>query len=351
MTVLTAETQRSVPETRPRATDRDHMVLLLAAAVMEVGGLLDGWAHNSLPLAQLEREGVLSPWHLLLGFGYALTAGWIALLVLRQVRGGARGLAAVPIGYGLGLAGAVAWPIGFGLDQFVWHQVFGVERGIEALLSPTHLLLGLSEILMLTSPLRAAWSDATLPRRPSFGAFFPALLSVTFAVGVIAFFFSYEIAFVAMYPAEQVALGIPTVLTTNLLLIGTMLLLLRRWQPPFGSLTFFFGAQATLINAITGFAAWPTIPVALAGGLFADVLVSRWQPTVTRPAVFRATAALTSLTLWTVYMITLLVIGQLDWSPPLWAGVTTLAVGSSAALGLIVAPPLVPATDHALPSP
>lgn len=341
----------TAPTTRPRASPRDHMILLLAATVMQVGGLLDGWAHNSLPQVQLESEGAFSPWHLLLGAGYALTAAWIALLVLRHFSRGARGLAAVPMGYGLGLAGAVAWPFGFGLDQFVWHPAFGIERGIEALLSPTHLLLGLCELLMLTSPLRAAWSDPNLRRAPSFRAFFPALLSVTFAVGVIAFFFNYENAFVSVYPSAQVALGIPTVLMTNLLLVGTMLLLLRRWQLPFGSLAFFFAAQATLVNAIAGFAAWPTIPIALTGGVVADVLVSRWHPTTDRPATYRATAALTSLTLWTVYMVTLLLLGELDWSPPLWTGVVTLAVGSSAALALIAAPPPLPTNEQALPTP
>lgn len=48
----------------------------------------------------------------------------------------------------------------------LWHSRFGIEAGIEALLSPTHLVLALGGMLMVSGPLRAAGfrlTDRPLP--------------------------------------------------------------------------------------------------------------------------------------------------------------------------------------------
>lgn len=348
MTTMTTQAQRFAarPDQRPRVRWRDNMITLVLAIWMEAGGLLDGWAHANLP----ELETFWTPWHAVYYSGFAATAAWVWLLTLRHWQRGRRGLAAVPVGYGLGLVGAAAWPVAGGLDA-LWHTVFGIEQGPEVLLSPTHLLLGLAELLLLTSPLRAAWADPTFPRAPRFGAFFPALLSATLAAQVVAFFLMYAMAFLLLFDAAQVTQVVPAVLVTNLLLVGTMLLLLRRWQTPFGSVTFLFCAQATLLNVVANFGAWPSIPITLAGGLAADVLIRALRPTLARPGAFRAVAALTSLALWSIYMVTLSISGTLDWSAPLLAGTVTMAVASSFALAVLMAPPPAPAAQAPLDQP
>jgi hypothetical protein len=328
---------------RPRVSWRDNMITLLLAIWMEAGGLLDGWAHANVP----ELETFWTPWHAVYYSGFAATAAWVWVLVLRHWRLGKRGLAAVPVGYGLGLVGAAAWPLAGGLDA-LWHTVFGIERGAEILLSPTHLLLGLSELLLLTSPLRAAWADPASPRAPKFGAFFPTLLSATLAAQVVGFFLMYAMAFLQLFEAAQVTEAVPAVLTTNLLLIGTMLLLLRRWQTPLGTFALLFSAQAVLLNVTANFAAWPGILIMLIAGLAADLLIRALRPAPSRPVAFRAVAALTSLTLWTIFMAVLSATGTLDWSLPLSAGTVALATGSSFALALLMAPPPVPLTAQVL---
>ena len=45
-----------------------------------------------------------------------------------------------------------------------WHTILGVETGLDALLSPTHLLLFIGMAAILTTPVRAAWLDPR-PRR------------------------------------------------------------------------------------------------------------------------------------------------------------------------------------------
>jgi len=342
MTTTMAERSTARLDERPRATWRDNLITLVLALWMEAGGLLDGWAHTNIP----ELETFWTPWHAVYYSGFGATAAWVGLLALRHWQRGRRGLAAVPVGYGLGLVGAVSWPVVGGLDA-LWHTVFGIERGPEVLLSPTHLLLGLSELLLLTSPLRAAWADPASPRAPRFGAFFPALLSATLAAQVVAFFLMYAMAFLQLFAAPEVTQAVSAVLITNLLLVGTMLLLLRRWQTPLGSFALLFCAQAALLNVVVNFAAWPSVPIALAGGLAADLLVRALRPTPARPAAFRGVAVLTSLALWSIYMVSLSVAGILGWSPPLLAGAVTLPAGSSFALALLMAPPPVPVAAEA----
>src|SRR5262249_51465463 len=67
--------------------------------------------------------------------------------------GGARHslLVRMPAGYGLALAGGVLFFVGGGAD-LLWHTVFGIEFGIDALLSPPHLWLFVAGALLLSGP-------------------------------------------------------------------------------------------------------------------------------------------------------------------------------------------------------
>jgi hypothetical protein len=252
----------------------------------------------------------------------------------------------VPVGYGLGIVGVVGFGVGGGLD-WLWHTQLGVEVGIEPFLSPTHVLLFVSSVLMVTCPLRAAWSDPASPRAPGFREFFPTLLSATLLMDTIAFAVLYLLAFVPQFLSEpdkdtQVLLGIASVMITNVILMGTLLLVLRRWRPPFGSVTFLFCYEAVISNAIANFGPFPTILVALVGGLAADLLILRLAPSPGRPAALHAVAGLTSLAFWGSFVLVAWLLFGLSWSAPLWAGVIVTAVGSSVALAVLAAPPPVP---------
>ncbi|MFL6088303.1 MAG: hypothetical protein ACJ74F_35090, partial [Mycobacterium sp.] len=51
----------------------------------------------------------------------------------------------------------------------VWHTAWGIETTINILFSPSHLGLGASMVIIVTSPLRAMWSDPEVPAAaPSF---------------------------------------------------------------------------------------------------------------------------------------------------------------------------------------
>ena len=74
-----------------------------------------------------------------------------------------------------------------GWAHLVWHEIFGIEVDLEALLSPSHLTLFAGGLLVVTSPLRAAWAEPS-SASPTFGQLFPRLLSATLTAAQVAFF-------------------------------------------------------------------------------------------------------------------------------------------------------------------
>jgi hypothetical protein len=126
-------------EARPRGEPRFDW-LIVALSAWWLGGLyLDGWAHIHVPAL----ETFFTPWHAVLYSGFAACALALLVTLVRNLRRGYPWRKALPAGYGLSLVGAAIFLVAGALD-LVWHTLFGVERSVEALLSPTHLPLSLT---------------------------------------------------------------------------------------------------------------------------------------------------------------------------------------------------------------
>src|SRR5688572_27708095 len=329
---------------RPRTSRRDDLIIALFSAWLLIGLFIDGWAHNNLQTL----ETFLTPWHAALYSGFLATATSTGWLVFRGLRRGLTASEAIPVGYGLGVVGVVVFGAG-GIADFIWHSLLGIEVSIEALLSPPHLILFTAGLLMATSPLRAAWSSAD-PRTISWGRFLPPLLSLTLATAAVAFFFQYVSAFLSRHATVLDAagsgtaetsqiIGIMSVLVTNLILMAPVLLILRRWQPPFGSVTFLFTAVGAMMASQHEFEVGVTVIAALVGGLAADVLISCYRPSPNRPGPHRVVAMAIPAVLWTTYFALLDLQFGVAWVTQLWAGTIVLAVLSGLALSLLTMPP------------
>lgn len=329
---------------------------MLFGAWLVIGIFVDGWAHNND-----KPESFFTPWHGLFYSGFTVCAAWMCWQVLRNQRGGARGLAAVPVGYGLGLLG-VAIFAGGGVGDLAWHSVFGIEVDLEALLSPSHLVLFVGGLLVITSPLRAAWARPSTSS-PTFGQLLPALLSTTLTTALVAFFlmsYSPWLTNAAQHEpylfiqeqldprfgdwlVEEVQLeGLAAILLTTLVVMVPALLLLRRWRLPFGSLTLLFGSVATLSAAIESFDTGWTFLAGVIGGLAADLLVRRLNPSPRRPWAVRLFAFAAPVCVWLCYFALLGLEFSVGWSVELWAGVTVLAGLASVGASFVTAPPALP---------
>src|SRR5688572_19616892 len=162
---------------------RENVITTALGCWLMIGVCVDGWAHSNLR----QLETFFTPWHAIFYSGFMANALWIGWLIAREWRKGRVGSAAIPEGYHLGLLGVFIFGAG-GVGDMLWHIIFGIEQNIEALLSPTHLMLFLGGVLVFASPFAAAWrSGDPAGDAPSFSAFLPALTSLTLVTTFAAF--------------------------------------------------------------------------------------------------------------------------------------------------------------------
>jgi hypothetical protein len=333
---------------RPRARWGDDLAAALLGTWVVGGLFLDGWAHVNQP----GLETFFSPWHAVFYLGFAVSTVVLARLVARHQRGGRFDPALVPAGYGLGMVGVALFVAG-GIADGVWHTMFGVETSVAALLSPSHLLLLSGGLLMVTSPVRSAWSSPDLPAHAPALALLPALWATTLTTAVVLFFFQYLSAFVTRAPSTPAAdspegllttiVGVAAVLVTNLVVVAPVLLLARRWRLPFGTVAVLATTGALGLTSLRELVLGALVPALLAGGLAADLLLARLRPGPDRPGAFRAAGALVPALLWSAWLAVYALAYGVAWPPELWAGVVGMASLTGLGLSVLVLPPAVPA--------
>ena len=322
----------------------DWIVTLLSAWL--IGGLfLDGWAHN-----HIVSESFLSPWHAVLYSGYLVVTAYLVFILVRHHNTGVPWRQALPAAYGLSLAGAAIFGLGGALD-IIWHQLFGVEVSIATLLSPTHLMIATGGALMVIGPLRAAWGRFPGERSIRWQYALPALLSATFVLAILTFFTQFAHPFVRILAAQNVqdgityfnqGLGITSILLQTALLMGIVLLLLRRWSLPFGALTLILTLSTILISFMEDQYLW--ILLAVVVGLIGDVLLHQLKPSPERPTTLRLFAFAVPFILYSFYFLGVLVsYGGIGWSVHLWTGSAVMAGVVGVLLSYLVVPPPVPA--------
>lgn len=326
------------------ASRREHLGTVLLGLWMTVGLFLDGYFHQHL---DTEGESFITPWHAVFYAGFTASALWLATMARRRSPGAVHWrLTALPPGYDGARLGLGLFALG-GAGDALWHTAFGVERGIDALLSPTHLLLFAGLVLILTAPLRAARAVPQSPPGPWLLA--GSLIAATALVGFFLNFVwglgisaSTRIAYDPITDAGEGAViaGVASTLVTTAVLFAAARLLAASGKPPVGAMACLFGTVALLVSAafdedIEGVAA------AVLAGLTLEVLTRlgaarrrSWPP----HASFGVAAAV----LWLTYFGLLVTRDGIAWSAEIWAGVIALNVLAAGALSLLVAPP--PAT-------
>jgi hypothetical protein len=312
--------------------------LMVALGAWLIGGLyLDGWAHIHVPAL----ETFFTPWHAVLYSGYLAGAAALATTVFRNRRWGASWLRALPVGYGLSLIGALIFLFG-GLGDMLWHVTFGIEDGVEGLISPTHLALALGGGLMVTGPLRAGLHGAA-PARPRWIARMPLVASLTLFLSLITFFTEYASPYgttwVAVAPASGTrgaaflyqSVGLAGFLVQPAVLMGLVLFVLRSWSFPLGSLTLLLSANVALMAVIhdkyldTG--PYPLIGAAVLAGLTGDGLLRWLRPSPDRIHAFRTVAFAIPAVQYLLYFVAIFVWARVTWSVHLWTGAIVIAGG------------------------
>ena len=317
---------------RGRPLSRQEELLGMLFGMWTIFGLfLDGWAHS-----HQKPESFFSPWHGVLYSGFAASALWAGWIAWRRRDPEHSLFETMPPGHLVSLAGFALFGAG-AVGDLVWHEIFGIEANVEALLSPTHLLLLVGGAIGLSAPLRRmVRSPAIVVSATDFG---PALLSLTLLTALGAFFFGY------LSPFGTTAVGFPNAIThthelghitpaigeelrenwalgsffvTTVVFVIPALFVRRRWKTAPGAFLFLYTFLLLLQVGLGEFRQWPLIAIGLVVGAVVDVAIQRESPAW-------LLGALVPFFTWSTYFLVFDLQTGVGWSPELWAGVTLMA--------------------------
>jgi len=268
------------------------------STLMVFGIVLDFRAHSQG--ISFAEEGFLTPEHT---FFYAMFLGLAALLgaaTYRERRRGATWVDAVPDGYGWGLIGVLVF--GFaGVGDVFWHSAFGFEESFQALVSPSHIGLGLGAALFLLSPLRAAWYRDIDPTGLDY---VPVVVALTLTLTIVTMFGGYLSPLVRPYPSvtwvrEQAV--VTQLVAYPLVFVGATVTLLRRFQPPPGTFLVAFTVPGLVVSTVENY---PILgAAALVAGLVADGAVSLRSPRPSNPLAMRLFGAVLPVAFVVTYFV------------------------------------------------
>lgn len=281
---------------QPHAVAR-NIALDYAVAICGVwisgGFFLDAWAHGHVPV-----ETFFTPYHAVFYSGMLALALVIAAFVLRSRARGYAWADTVPRPYRLALLGVPIFLAG-GIGDMLWHRTLGIEEGVDALLSPTHQILGLGIFFLASGPIRSVLADrvhaTTLARQAPlmlglatwlilahFGtayAFDPAAGRTNAPPPIVPFNSHYLTSLSIGY--YKVATGVLIVIFQSTLIAGFALWLTARMHPCPGMLTLLLlignvPAAAAFTNQTPLLAV--TVVQSLFTGIYADAFILRYDP-------------------------------------------------------------------------
>ena len=316
----------ATPADAPVRRRRDERAVAFFGTWMLFGLFLDGWAHEAE-----KPETFFSPWHGVLYSGFVSAVAWFAFDGWRTKSADVTVDRWMPIGLALFVTGAVG--------DGIWHEVFGIEVDLEALLSPTHLLLLIGGFLLVTSPLRAAIDDHD-EVAPGWAAWWPQAVTLMLSTALVGFFTMYLSPYQAWVGAEDPSIrfadvfqshGIASVLVTNAVLALPTALVLRRWRAPAGTLLLLHVGVGVGMTGLDGFASVELVGAAVVAGLVAEA-VARTEALRSRAAGL----AVISLAWWTSFFALADATYGIRWTVELWSGTIVLTVASTALLWSLV---------------
>ncbi len=139
------------------------------------------------------------------------------------------------------------------------------------------------------------------------------------------------------------ALGVVGMLWDTGLLLGFVLLTMRRWTVPPGALTLVVGLNAAAMGLLHR-GDYPLLSVVArtVAGLGADVVYAWQQPSVQRPRAWRLFAGIVPVLLTALHFGVLGLTVGVWWSVHLWAGTIVLTGLVGVLLSMLLVPPPVP---------
>ncbi|GIM93427.1 hypothetical protein [Paractinoplanes toevensis] len=260
-------------------SSRERWIMLVASAWLVTGLQLDAYAHATTP----ELETFWTPWHAVLYSGIAvsgLTLVWLLRSRLPNIPT-YQTVIALPNALRVPLLGMAFLLVGGGIDT-LWHNVFGIEQGLEIFVSPSHEFIILGMVLVAAGPAlmtagrpgdRLSFGDGALVTISALLTVLPLHIYSLHANILGTIFFGDGQNPVRIYSHDaQIMHGF--FFTTALLLLP-IILIGRRWRLPIGvpSVLVALPAIAMHLMFLEGEPWW--MPLTVAFGAIGTELVAR----------------------------------------------------------------------------
>lgn len=317
---------------------------LMLSSLWFMGGLfLDGWAHNHVPAL----ESFFTPWHAVFYSGYGASLLTLILIIMwRKKKANTSILQSIPFGYRGAVAGAGIFILG-GMGDLLWHEIFGIEADIDALTSPTHLLLALGAFLIVGANFVSWMKTPPSLGKPRFISELPMLFSLTSMLSIVTFMtqFSHYITIRsgglrpedAIIGDQSINIALTGILLQSIVLTGFLLLYLSQKRVVPFACTFIITLHLLAMGFMRDGLA--IVPSGIIAGLMADALSLKLTDPEKGQRALRSLSFLVPSVLLFSYFLTIELRVGLWWSVHLWAG--TIVMGG--ALGLLtsylIAPP------------
>jgi hypothetical protein len=296
------------------------------------GFLLDTWAHGHVPV-----ETFFTPYH---GVAYSGILAGAAILAVYGARH------AIPPVYRIPMLGIPLFILS-GIGDLIWHAFLGIEEGVDAVLSPTHMGLGIGILLICSAPIVSALRNRDQLR--TFADQLPLIFSLAAWMELLHFGTAYAFdpgagtlnappptaPFTPDYLTAlsigyyKLGTGVLIVIFQSLLMSGFALFAGTRFPLRPGALTLMYllgnsAAAAAFTNdtplLIT------VLAMSLTAGIVGDLIVARWQPSPERIRAYRLLGVGVPLSYFAMYFIVIGLTEHLwwDWNVSLgaliWAG-------------------------------
>ncbi len=251
------------------------------------------------------------------------------MVIRRHQRPGLSVRRTLPIGYGFRSVGVGVFGVGAILD-LVWHEAFGVEANIEALLSPTHLVLLSGGLLMAVGPIVSTLAREGRQQKPTWASTGPIVGTVAFVTALLQFFFMYlspyDLGVYEQFDGDVVR-GIGAIVVFTMITTVALLFVIRRIVVPHGAFVALLFVPALAQTVLASFETAPRLIGPAAAALLAELTggrISRSSVAVRRYAIPAWVAMLTLVT-WFGLFLGVELSNTMSWSVHLWTGAPVLA--------------------------
>lgn len=323
--------------TLPRATIAFTWMMMLLTGWGVVASYMDGWAHN-----RDKADSFFTWWHLNLYSSLGGMSLFVGYTAWKNHKRGFPWVSSFPAGYEHTVLGMVLFGIG-GFGDMIWHGLFGIEPGNEALVAPMHLILATGGGLIIVGLLSSAWQSAENQDIPDWMKMLFLAVPIAYLLSMVTFMSQFYHAFGRTGSAKDYytdpsltvevtsnTLELASIMIQSFILVGLVLLFVRHGRLRPGSMTVILVINIALMTYMksnrlaTG--ALPLVGVALLAGILADLALWKLRPSQERTVQFRLFALLVPIFLYGLYFLAILAFGGgIEFSVHVWTGAVVVA--------------------------